>query len=427
MSATDRRMLPRIVIGLVWQGILFGIAVTAAQAQSRGNLRQKTYDVSRIVPSGHIDSLVEVIRGTVYPTGWDTAGGPGTIRAKDKHTLEVSQSDEVHGELAGLLAALGKLPALQRPAPGKAKPQPARIPVPKRAGADDGIVVYSVEDLVGKKGRPDFDSLMNVITQTVDSMSWCSAGGPGVVEPFVEGRAIVVLQSDAVQGELAELLAALGKLPALQKPASGKAKPQPLQIPLTKQAGARQIIVVYAVQDLVETAGGLNFNSLIESMTANVAPDTWDSGGGEGKVVPFAPGKAIVVVQSKEAHEQVAKLLERLRKRPRGAGLGSKPEKGVRTIFALPLRLPLAATQGYRRWKIVLTPFSTPLVSPVPAPGRRPARTASAAAGGVGHAHEYNTSPPYQKREAAALVGRFRRRRVATATGIRDRLNTKAL
>ena len=64
-------------------------------------------------------------------------------------------------------------------------------------------------------------------------------------------------------------------------------------------------------------AGGGNqadFDSLIELITSTVAPSSWDSNGGAGSIAPFATNLTLVVSQTQEIHEQIADLLQQLRR-----------------------------------------------------------------------------------------------------------------
>jgi general secretion pathway protein D len=64
-------------------------------------------------------------------------------------------------------------------------------------------------------------------------------------------------------------------------------------------------------------AGGGNqadFDSLIELITSTVAPQSWDSNGGAGSIAPFATNLTLVVSQTQEIHEQIADLLNQLRR-----------------------------------------------------------------------------------------------------------------
>ncbi|HZZ74148.1 MAG TPA: hypothetical protein VFE24_17980 [Pirellulales bacterium] len=60
------------------------------------------------------DSLIELITSTVRPTSWDAVGGPGSVKGfEGTLSLVVSQTQEVHDEIADLLKQLRKLQDLQ--------------------------------------------------------------------------------------------------------------------------------------------------------------------------------------------------------------------------------------------------------------------------------------------------------------------------
>jgi len=64
-------------------------------------------------------------------------------------------------------------------------------------------------------------------------------------------------------------------------------------------------------------AGGgsqADFQSLIDLIQNTVAPQTWNTVGGQGAIQPFATNLSIVVSQTQEVHEEIADLLEQLRR-----------------------------------------------------------------------------------------------------------------
>jgi general secretion pathway protein D len=63
------------------------------------------------------------------------------------------------------------------------------------------------------------------------------------------------------------------------------------------------------------TGGGqADFQSLIDLITQTVQPTTWDAQGGPGAVRPFDTNLSLVVSQTQEVHEEIADLLEQLRR-----------------------------------------------------------------------------------------------------------------
>ena len=61
-------------------------------------------------------------------------------------------------------------------------------------------------------------------------------------------------------------------------------------------------------------SGQADFESLITLITTTIQPDTWDELGGEGRVAEFETNMSLVVSQTQEVHEEIADLLEQLRR-----------------------------------------------------------------------------------------------------------------
>ncbi|HWB08715.1 MAG TPA: hypothetical protein VG826_05810 [Pirellulales bacterium] len=77
---------------------------------------------------------------------------------------------------------------------------------------------------------------------------------------------------------------------------------------------------VYPVFDLAvrppdapATRPGLDFEPLVENITSNIGPSTWDEVGGPGAIMPFTNSGALVISQTTEIHEEIAQFLQALR------------------------------------------------------------------------------------------------------------------
>jgi len=84
-----------------------------------------------------------------------------------------------------------------------------------------------------------------------------------------------------------------------------------------EQAEASLSKEVYAVEDLVAASGQRgksDFDALVDLITSTVEPASWDSVGGPGSISVLASREALVVRQTFQAHEQIAALLDGLRK-----------------------------------------------------------------------------------------------------------------
>ncbi|HEV3022433.1 MAG TPA: hypothetical protein VGX76_08195 [Pirellulales bacterium] len=83
---------------------------------------------------------------------------------------------------------------------------------------------------------------------------------------------------------------------------------------ITTKAEAENTLVtkVYPVFDLVAPSGG-NYGALIETITSNLSPHSWDDNGGQGTVRPFSNCGALVVSQTDAVHRQLERLLADIR------------------------------------------------------------------------------------------------------------------
>lgn len=59
---------------------------------------------------------------------------------------------------------------------------------------------------------------------------------------------------------------------------------------------------------------GADFDSLIDLITSTVKPESWDEVGGRGSIRGFETNLSLVVSQTQEVHEEIADLLEQLRR-----------------------------------------------------------------------------------------------------------------
>ena len=57
-----------------------------------------------------------------------------------------------------------------------------------------------------------------------------------------------------------------------------------------------------------------DFGTLIELITSTIAPDTWDDVGGPGAIESFPTNLSLVISQTQDVHDQIADLLEQLRR-----------------------------------------------------------------------------------------------------------------
>ena len=72
--------------------------------------------------------------------------------------------------------------------------------------------VYAVADLVVPKGSDpstavaDFDTLIDLITSTIEQDTWDTVGGPGAIEAFPANSSLVISQTRDIHEEIENLL-----------------------------------------------------------------------------------------------------------------------------------------------------------------------------------------------------------------------------
>jgi len=110
------------------------------------------------------------------------------------------------------------------------------ITTPEQAETELATTVYPVGDLMTFRDESgeqwtDFDSLMDLITSTVEPTTWDDVGGPGSIAPLESKVCLVISQTQEVHGQIEDVLAKLrsvdkklGKdklLPLKQRPQPG--------------------------------------------------------------------------------------------------------------------------------------------------------------------------------------------------------------
>ena len=95
----------------------------------------------------------------------------------------------------------------------------------QRAAEKPVTRVYDVEDLVstGPGGPKDFDSLVEVVTTTIEPNSWDDVGGPGSIKEFdsigEQHSAVIIMQREDLHAQVEKLFSQIRAIRARgQKP-----------------------------------------------------------------------------------------------------------------------------------------------------------------------------------------------------------------
>lgn len=156
--------------------------------------------------------------------------------------------------------------------------------------------VYNVADLVIP--IPNFIPGYNVGLPSAIREAHSALGYGGIVQPV--SMAPLTVAADDGQGQHAtnpSVLAQSGAYGLLPKP-GGSRPTQALGYGSGSMGGA-------ALAD---------FDTLIQLITSTISPDTWDEVGGPGAIEPFPTNLSLVISQTQDVHEQIADLLEQLRR-----------------------------------------------------------------------------------------------------------------
>jgi hypothetical protein len=92
-------------LGLAWTADRDGVWITTPEG-FQSKLELISYPLDEWKAGGQIDALIAVITATIAPQAWDRVGGPGSVRAGIRGTLDVRQTFPVQLQISGLLADL---------------------------------------------------------------------------------------------------------------------------------------------------------------------------------------------------------------------------------------------------------------------------------------------------------------------------------
>ncbi|MBS0211419.1 MAG: hypothetical protein JSS27_20960 [Planctomycetes bacterium] len=126
-------------------------------------------------------------------------GGPmAVVASSNGGSTNAAVNPEVLAQFGGGIQPMGGMFGR-----GGATGSPQNIPFASPGGLGGGV-------------QPDFDSLMELITQTIAPQSWTEVGGAGAIKEFPTNLSLVISQTQEVHEQIAELLEQLRRLQDLQ-------------------------------------------------------------------------------------------------------------------------------------------------------------------------------------------------------------------
>jgi hypothetical protein len=88
--------------------------------------------------------------------------------------------------------------------------------VARRTPVFEASAVVTSRTAGGRMGTADYESLINVITTTIDPDSWDDVGGPGSIASFDNAGALIIAQTHETHQKIGPLLNSLRKVKGLQ-------------------------------------------------------------------------------------------------------------------------------------------------------------------------------------------------------------------
>jgi hypothetical protein len=176
----------------------------------------------------------------------------------------------------------------------------------------------SPADPVTGANGPDFDSLIETITSTVDPTTWDSNGGSASIAPFAPGRLLVIAQTPRSHRKIETLLKQLADAKSVAAIAAPPRDEPRLHI--------------FQVQSLVHAATPeetrRNLQTLVDMIRKLIEPESWNTS--TTYIGIFS--ESIVVRQRPAVFGQIQKLIDSLTPRPTGCvggfGGGGMPVVG---------------------------------------------------------------------------------------------------
>ncbi|MCC9607526.1 general secretion pathway protein GspD [Blastopirellula sp. JC732] len=187
------------------------LKITGESFRSR-KMIQQTYQVADLVipipnfmPSYNL-GLAGALKSAYETIGY---GGIQSLPAPNGLSTFAGGGPSPNGQVLGQNLPPGLIPGVGMGGSGQ-----VQSGVPQ--GGNFGFPAMGGPGGMGGGVQPDFDSLIQLITTTIEPESWEELGGPGAVQPFATNLSLVVSQTQEVHDKIADLLEQLRRLQDLQ-------------------------------------------------------------------------------------------------------------------------------------------------------------------------------------------------------------------
>jgi len=217
----------------------------------------------------------------------------GDDRAKPELDPEITPEDEDQPE-----------PVFERSSPRIASGQ-------QRRSEGIGVLPITAGGPSTAQRALDVDSVLDLVTSTIEPTTWDEVGGPGSGGFFEPTLDFIFSATEEVHEQIEALFDGLRRLPV--------------------PGGERRAYVPAEISREPGEVGDVDYNALIDTITSNIQPTSWDAVGGAGSIAPDEPHVALVVSQTQDVHDAVAGLLTLLGRRRFEALYGSRPWESLET------------------------------------------------------------------------------------------------
>jgi hypothetical protein len=284
-------------LGLAWYYEDKILHITSAEvAEERATTLP--YNVGDLIDAGYDpEGLIDVITTTIAPDCWEDVGGPAGGISTIGDVLFLRQTDSLQREVQGLLAALrghGRQTFVSDP------PQHLAL----REKLNQNLAVEFLDT-----------PLEAAIAQLADAAKAdIRLDRPALRANRIREREPVTLK--LTDRKLETVIQAL----VLDLKLTWILRDGVLWITTAEEAEAFLKTAVYDVRDLCRDEGEMD--ALIDALTSQTEPDSWEDVGGPGAIDSGKPG-TLVILQQERIHRKVLELLETYR----AALRASKPRK----------------------------------------------------------------------------------------------------
>lgn len=299
-------------------------------------LRDLVYDEEDQV---HADDMYELISAAIVPESWEELGGPGTLSFFGGGMV-VSQTEEIHRQLSRLFQGLREV---------------------KKGDREDPLEPIVLESHIG-----DFETVIQKIRETEVNLADEQYPLEKLREELSKATGLAIWFDTRAFDDVGLTTDAAVKGPWKQVSVERVFDDLDKQLDLDwlviegivmittpEEAESELMVRIYPVADLIaaevkDSQTGFNpwhtdsakakqatgeptgvlrgsyagYDSLIETVTTTVVPESWEELGGPGTLTPYPLADCLVVAQTRQIHQKIDQLLSQVR-----ANQPPRPEK----------------------------------------------------------------------------------------------------